>query len=64
MNKNIGVCRDCFAFKPSRCSVLTEMICKTRKCSFYRTRKQFIEGLKKYPPREDSGFNIKRLEGL
>lgn len=50
MNERIQKCTDCFAYRPKYCTILTEMICKTRKCSFYKTKEQFEEGLKKYPP--------------
>ena len=32
--------KDCFAYRPSRCNVLTEMICRYGECSFYKTCKQ------------------------
>ena len=34
--------KDCFAYKVSGyCGALTEMVCKGRKCSFYKTKEQF-----------------------
>ena len=51
--------KDCFAYRTRRCMALTEMLCKTRKCPFYKTRRQFIEDLKKYPPPEGMGCNIR-----
>lgn len=51
--------KDCFAYQTRRCMALIEMLCKTRKCPFYKTRRQFIEDLKKYPPPEGMGCNIK-----
>ncbi len=36
-----------------------EMLCKTRKCPFYKTRRQFIEDLKKYPLPEGMHRRIK-----
>ena len=50
MNERIQSCTDCFAYKAKYCAVLTEMICKSRKCTFYKTKEQFDEELKKYPP--------------
>lgn len=40
--------KDCFAYKVSGyCSALTEMVCKTGECSFYKTRGQFKEDAKR-----------------
>lgn len=40
---------DCFAFKPRSCSLLTEMLCKTRgKCPFYTTKEQYKLDREKY----------------
>lgn len=41
---------DCFAYneKLKTCSVLSEMVCKKRKCSFYKTEQQYKDDLKKY----------------
>ncbi len=41
---------DCFAFRETRnkhCSVLSELICKKRKCSFYKTLEQYEADRKK-----------------
>lgn len=54
--------KDCFAYQTRRCMALTEMLCKTRKCPFYKTRRQFIEDLKKYPPPEGMHWRIKDLK--
>ncbi len=41
---------DCFAYVSKfRCGILTDMLCKKGKCSFYQTKEHFIEGAKKYP---------------
>lgn len=32
--------KDCFAYRKSRCRVLTEMVCKYGPCSFYKTIEQ------------------------
>ena len=34
---------DCFGYKMGGCTVLTEMVCENGKCTFYKTREQFIE---------------------
>ena len=40
--------KDCFGFKVSGyCGALTDMVCKYRSCSFYKTKKQFIEDAKR-----------------
>lgn len=42
--------KDCFGYseKGKNCRVLKELVCKNKKCSFYKTQKEFQEGLKKY----------------
>jgi len=43
-------CEDCFARGIKSCKILSEFVCRRRgKCSFYKTRKQFEDDLKKYP---------------
>lgn len=32
--------KDCFAYRRSRCRVLTEMVCKYGQCSFFKTAEQ------------------------
>ena len=32
------------------CKALTEMLCKSGRCSFYKTERQYQEDLIKYPP--------------
>ena len=49
---NPNVKKDCFAFNSRNCRALTEMMCKNGRCSFYKTRRQFEDDLKKYPPLE------------
>lgn len=43
---------DCFAYIPfgnhGKCSILNNADCQF--CKFFKTREEFIEGLKKYPP--------------
>lgn len=51
--------KDCFAYRIGRCSVMTEMICRREKCSFYKTKEQDkkdreIYGFKKnYRPKSE-----------
>lgn len=52
--------KNCFAYRKYRCMALTEMLCKTRQCPFFKTRKQFVEDLKKYPPPEGMNWRINR----
>ncbi len=43
-------CEDCFARGIRSCRVLNELIClKKAKCSFYKTKRQHEEDLKRYP---------------
>lgn len=40
--------RDCFGFTLSKCTALTEMLCKDgRHCPFYKTKEQFAEDAEK-----------------
>lgn len=42
--------RDCFAYvNEKRCVILSAMMCKSKNCSFYKTREQFRADLQKYP---------------
>lgn len=37
----------CFAYSPKcpkKCAILTEMICKNKKCKFFKTQEEFEEG--------------------
>ena len=47
---NLPVKTDCFAYmsKCKQCSVLTELVCRKRKCTFYKTREQFDADRLKY----------------
>lgn len=53
--------KDCFGCVPGRkdCQVMTENICETRRCSFYKTKAEYRRGLLGLPPakkaEEDSG---------
>ena len=42
---------DCFGYdKPSkRCKIMTEVVCKNRNCTFYKTWEQFRADMDKYP---------------
>ena len=41
---------NCRFYTPKRCKILTEMLCKSGKCSFYKTTRQYEADLIKYPP--------------
>ena len=41
---------DCHFHDATRCRVLTEMLCDRGQCSFHKTKAEYKEGLKKYPP--------------
>ena len=42
--------KDCFAYGRlnDKCSILTDTYCKKEKCKFYKTKREFEEGKKKY----------------
>lgn len=42
---------DCFAFmqKCRKCSVLNELICQKRECTFFKTQEQYNSDREKYP---------------
>lgn len=40
---------DCFAYSKARCRILKERICNNRNCTFYKTDREYHEGLNKYP---------------
>lgn len=39
---------DCFGFRNGNCTVLYEMVCEERTCSFYKTCEQYHKDMKKY----------------
>ena len=39
---------DCHFYTPKRCRILAEILCKSGKCSFYKTTRQYEEDLQKY----------------
>ena len=39
---------DCFGYRNGTCTVLYEMVCKERTCSFYKTCAQYQSDMKKY----------------
>ena len=41
---------DCHFHSQKGCKALTQMLCKSGKCNFFKTEKQFQEDLIKYPP--------------
>lgn len=44
---------DCFGYnkKVCACTVLTQTFCKKEECSFYKTKEQYLEDIKKYERR-------------
>lgn len=40
---------NCFAYGYKNCYVLTELVCKKKKCSFFKTKEQYNADLIKYP---------------
>ena len=43
------LCEFSDVYLAKNCGVMNELICRQRKCTFYRTKKEFKEGQKKYP---------------
>lgn len=39
---------DCFGYREGKCEIMTELICKKSKCSFYKTWNQENKDRKKY----------------
>lgn len=39
---------DCFGFRHGECTILYELVCAERKCSFYKTCEQFRRDHLKY----------------
>lgn len=39
---------NCFGYKNNKCVILKEMICKHKKCPFYKTEEQYIADKEKY----------------
>lgn len=40
--------KDCFAYGGENCKALKHLFCSKGKCSFYKTTKEYQEGIKKY----------------
>ena len=52
---------DCFAYRNDHyCTVLTEVVCKSKQCKFYKTHKKYRDDLKKYPPCDYANIYAKR----
>ena len=39
---------DCFAYRAGECSVLTEMVCRNKRCSFYKSMQKFKDDQERY----------------
>ncbi len=46
--ENSKVKTDCFAYRRGECSVLYEMVCENKNCSFYKTCEQYKHDKLKY----------------
>lgn len=53
--------KDCFAYRRSRCRVLTEMVCRFGDCSFYKTAEQDRADRIKY--KLDKNYRTKGIDG-
>ncbi len=44
--QKIEVKKDCFAYEEitGKCRALTELVCKNKKCSFYKSKNRFLKG--------------------
>lgn len=50
---------ECWAFENGDCSILTECLCKKKKCSHYQTKTQHAAGVKKAQARlEKLGISV------
>lgn len=52
---------DCFARVGRQCGILKETLCKTGKCSFYKSKQQYEADKEKYPKVDYA--NIKKKGG-
>ncbi len=52
---------DCFARGKGQCGILKETLCKTGKCRFYKSKKQYEDDKEKYPTM-DYAYK-KKMEG-
>lgn len=46
--KKMNVKTDCFGYRHGECSVLYELVCERKACSFYKTCEQFHRDRLKY----------------
>ena len=46
--RTMTVKKDCFAYRISGCSIMTETICRRHNCSFYKTKEQAEADREKY----------------
>ena len=53
--------KDCFAYRDRDCC-LTERVCDRRGCTFYKTKEEHDERLKKYPPFDYTHYNYIRKQ--
>lgn len=45
---NMGIRKDCFAYRIGRCNIMTEMICRRENCSFFKTKEEMERDREKY----------------
>lgn len=45
---NESIKTNCFGYRCGQCTILTELVCMERKCSFYKTKAQFEQDRNKY----------------
>lgn len=52
--------KDCFAYSKhsSLCRILKKRYCDNGECGFYKSKKQFSEDLKKYPPYDYKHYTV------
>lgn len=40
----MGIQTGCFGYQMGQCTVLTELVCENRACSFYKSRADYLAG--------------------
>ena len=48
MTESSKIKTDCFGFRRGMCTVLYELVCEKRNCSFYKSCEEYAQDKKKY----------------
>ena len=54
--------KDCFGYKAGKCTVLSEMVCVKKECSFYKTKDQYNSDREKYDQIAAARLNLLNKE--